>query len=163
MKNLFRRMTGEREIPSVTYVGSSKQEAGEYSDIEITEKKYFDLLMSNHDREIAAGATIYGIHKDDIEIELNGRSARLYGSQGQQRSLAITLKLAEGEICKTDCGEYPVFLLDDVLSELDEKRRAFLQNEMNSRQVIMTTCETISGSSNINVINVVGGEYRRKV
>ena len=118
--------------------------------------------MSNHEREIILGATAYGIHKDDLEIMLNGKSARLYASQGQQRSIAIALKLAEGEICKTDCGEYPVFLLDDVLSELDGKRRAFLQNEMNSRQVIMTTCEreNISRSPSVNIINVDKGEYR---
>lgn len=163
VKKLFVRMTGEREVPEIVYVGSSKQAEEEYSDISLTEEKYFDLLMSNHDREIALGATVYGIHKDDLEIMLNGRSARLYASQGQQRSLAITLKLAEGEICKTDCGEYPVFLLDDVLSELDEKRRAFLQNEMNSRQVIMTTCEKegISKAHGVNVINVTAGEYRK--
>ena len=163
VKKLFIRMTGEREIPEIIYLGSSKQEQDEYADVELTEKKYFELLMSNHDREIAVGSTLYGIHKDDLDITLNGRSARMYASQGQQRSLAITLKLAEGEICKNDCGEYPVFLLDDVLSELDEKRRAFLQNEMTSRQVIMTTCEKegISKSSGVNVIKVVAGEYRK--
>ena len=161
VKRFFVRMTGEKERPGLVYLGSSKQNEEEYSNVELTEEKYFELLMSNHDREIALGATAYGIHKDDIEILLNGRSARLYASQGQQRSIAITMKLAEGEICKTDCGEYPVFLLDDVLSELDAKRRAFLQNEMNSRQVIMTTCEKegISRSTGVNVINVVGGEY----
>jgi DNA replication and repair protein RecF len=163
VKKFFVRMTGEKELPGLVYLGSSKQNEEEYSNVELTEARYFDLLMSNHDREIALGATAYGIHKDDIEILLNGRSARLYASQGQQRSIAITMKLAEGEICKTDCGEYPVFLLDDVLSELDAKRRAFLQNEMNSRQVIMTTCEKegISRSNGVNVINVVGGEYYR--
>lgn len=163
VKKLFVRMTGEREVPEIIYLGSSRQSQEEYSDIALTEEKYFDLLMSNHDREIAHGATLYGIHKDDLDIYLNGKPARLFASQGQQRSLAITLKLAEGEICKTDCGEYPVFLLDDVLSELDEKRRAFLQNEMNSRQVIMTTCEKegISKVHGVNVINVTAGEYRK--
>ena len=162
IKKLFVRMTGERELPEIVYVGSSKQSSEEYADVELTEEKYFELFMSNHDREIALGTTIYGIHKDDLEIMLNGRSARLFASQGQQRSLAITLKLAEGEICKIDCGEYPVFLLDDVLSELDGKRRAFLQNEMNSRQVIMTTCEkeSISYSPDVNIITVEKGEYR---
>ncbi len=163
VKKLFIRMTGERELPEIVYIGSSKQDPEEYADINFTEEKYFELLMSNHDREIALGATVYGIHKDDLEIMLNGKSARLYASQGQQRSLAIALKLAEGEICKTDCGEYPVFLLDDVLSELDGKRRAFLQNEINSRQVIMTTCEkeNISRSPSVNIINVTAGEYRK--
>lgn len=163
VKKIFAKMTGEKEIPSLMYVGSSRQDPEEYSDVELTEKKYFELFMSNHDREISAGATLYGIHKDDIDIMLNGRSAKLYASQGQQRSLVISLKLSEGEICRVDMGEYPVFLLDDVLSELDERRRAFLQNEMNSRQVIMTTCEkeSVIKAEDINVINVSSGRFFR--
>jgi DNA replication and repair protein RecF len=69
------------------------------------------------------------------------------------------MELAEGEICRTDCGEFPVFLLDDVLSELDGRRRAFLQSEMQERQVIMTTCEPIEKSPSVNVITVKNGEF----
>ena len=98
-------------------------------------------LTGNTAREIAAGATLWGIHKDDVEIELNGKSARSYCSQGQQRSLALALKMAEGEICREDCGEYPVFLFDDVLSELDSARREYLLQKIRGRQVILTTCE----------------------
>jgi DNA replication and repair protein RecF len=159
VKRFFLRMTGEREIPEIVYLGSSKQEPDSYLDTDFTEKRYFELLMSAHDREIAQGATLFGVHKDDLEINLNGKSARIYGSQGQQRSLSITMKLAEGEICRTDCGEFPVFLLDDVLSELDGRRRAFLQSEMQERQVIMTTCEPIEKSPSVNVITVKNGEF----
>ena len=161
VKRSFLRMTGEREIPELIYVGSSKQESESYADVDYTEKKYFDLLMSAHDREISQGATLYGIHKDDLEINLNGKSARIYASQGQQRSISVTMKLAEGEICRTDCGEYPVFLLDDVLSELDGRRRAFLQSEMQERQVIMTTCEQIERAGNVNVVTVKNGEFSK--
>ena len=115
--------------------------------------------MANHDREIALGATLYGIHKDDLEIELNGKAARIYASQGQQRSISIALKLAEGDICRTDSGEYPVLLLDDVLSELDSRRRAFLWNEMNDRQVIMSTCESLSSVGNAKIIKVNNGRF----
>lgn len=158
VKNLFLRMTGERELPSLCYHSSLKGDI-DYSDIKSTEEKYMELLMSSHDREIAAGATLFGIHKDDLEIELNGRSARIYASQGQQRSISVAMKLAEGEICRQDCGEFPVFLLDDVLSELDGRRRAFLQNEMTDRQVIMSTCESLSEMSSANVIKVKEGKY----
>ena len=72
---------------------------------------------------------------------LNGRSARLYASQGQQRSLAIALKLAEGEICREEFSDYPVFLFDDVLSELDAKRRDYLINRIKNKQVIITCCD----------------------
>ena len=67
----------------------------------------------------------YNLHAE-IEIAINGREARQYASQGQQRSLALAMKLSEGEISKQESGEYPVFLLDDVLSELDVNRRAFV-------------------------------------
>ena len=158
VKNFFYRMTGENELPSLSYLSSLKGEV-DYSNIEETEKRYFDLLMSGHDREIAAGATLYGVHKDDLEIELNGRTARIYASQGQQRTISIALKLAESDICRADSGEYPVLLLDDVLSELDGRRRAFLQNEMTDRQVIMSTCESLPSMSGARIIKVKNGRY----
>ena len=141
IEECFKEMTGEKENPTVIYDGSSKQPEEEYLDREKTKKKYFELLMSSHDREIAQGATLYGIHKDDLDINLNGRSARIYASQGQQRSISIALKLAEGDICRADSGEYPVLLLDDVLSELDHRRQAFVLNRIRGGQVFITCCE----------------------
>ena len=76
-----------------------------------------------------------------FSITINGREARLYASQGQQRSVALAMKLAEGEISKSVTGEYPVFLFDDVLSELDTSRRSFLLNGLQNRQVLMTSCD----------------------
>ena len=158
VKKLFLRMTGEKELPEIRYSPGAKQAAEACADVEETKKRYMELLMGCHDREIAQGATLFGAHKDDLEILLNGRPARIYGSQGQQRSLAIAMKMAEGEIGYIDSGEYPVLLLDDVLSELDTRRRTFLQQEMNGRQVIMTTCEPISmGESHI--LRVSGGTF----
>ncbi len=159
VKKAFLRMTGEREVPEIIYCGSSKADPDSYTDQAETERRYFELLMSSHDREIAQGATLYGIHKDDLEINLNGRSARIYASQGQQRSISVTMKLAEGEICRADTGEYPVFLLDDVLSELDSKRRLYLQSEMQDRQVIMTTCEAVEKRDGVKIITVKNGEF----
>ena len=152
------RMSGEREIPEIRYIGSSREDFESYADVEYTEKKYLELLMSSHDREIAQGATLYGIHKDDLEISLNGKAARIYGSQGQQRSISVTMKLAEGEICKQECGEYPVFLFDDVFSELDASRRGYLSGKMKDRQVIMTTCEP-SGMAGGKLIRVEKGTF----
>jgi len=99
------------------------------------------LLTENTEREIRAGTTLYGIHKDDITIKLNSLDARTYASQGQKRSLSLAMKLAEGEIAKKVFGEYPVFLLDDVLSELDSGRREFILRELDGRQIIVTSCE----------------------
>ncbi len=148
------------EIPTLIYRGSSGQES--YEDMNATKETYFDLLRRDTEREIYAGSTLYGVHKDDLEICLGGRAARMYASQGQQRSLALALKLAEGEIVKKESGEYPVFLLDDVLSELDFARREYLIEEIRDKQVIMTTCE-INGESykNANIICVSGGKFTR--
>lgn len=138
----FADMTGERETPTLVYDGSAGGKEELYEDRKRTEETYFSLLMSSHEREIAAGATLWGIHKDDLDIRLNGKSARIYASQGQQRSLALSMKLAEGEICREEFGDYPVFLLDDVLSELDGARREYLLSRILGKQVLITTCET---------------------
>ena len=106
-----------------------------------TEEEYFRLLTENAETELRAGSTLYGIHKDDVTILLSDKEARSFASRGQQRSLALAMKLAEGELSKEDTGEYPVFLFDDVLSELDEKRRVFLLSGIRDKQVIMTSCE----------------------
>ena len=143
VKQCFADMTGERELPELKYLGPDKN-GGDYEDIAATERMLYEKLSAHHDREIGAGATLWGVHKDDIDVELNGHSARLFASQGQQRSLALALKIAEGEICREDCGEYPVFLFDDVLSELDSRRRAYLLEQMNGKQVILTSCEQIA-------------------
>ena len=159
--DIFAEMTGEREIPTLSYDGSSGQPEDEYLDREATEKKYFSLLMSSHDREIAIGSTLWGIHKDDLDISLNGKSARSFASQGQQRSLTLALKLAEGEICREEFGDDPVFLFDDVLSELDETRRDYLIHKILGKQVIMTSCEQgfISGMDGAKTVRVINGEY----
>ena len=161
--DFYRRMcaNGEiDEIPEFIYGGSAKQDAELYFDTEITEKNFLRLLTDFHEREIAAGATLYGTHKDDIIINLNGKNTRLYSSQGQQRSLALAMKLAEGEICKMDCGEYPVFLFDDVFSELDSGRRKNLLREITDRQVIITSCESdMDLSVPYRTIEVVKGKY----
>ncbi|MBR2381787.1 MAG: DNA replication/repair protein RecF [Clostridia bacterium] len=162
--DFYKRMCQSGEIdetPEFIYAGSAKQENELYFDIETTEKNFLRLLNDFHEREIAAGATLYGIHKDDITINLNGKNTRLYSSQGQQRSLALAMKLAEGEICKMDCGEYPVFLFDDVFSELDASRRKNLLREITDRQVIITSCENdMDLSVPYRRIEVVKGKYR---
>ena len=140
--NYFTEMTGERERTDMYYRGSASLEGDAYLDKSLVKEKYLSLLMSSHDREISAGATLYGIHKDDVDIRINGKQARSFASQGQQRSLALAMKLAEGEICKEEFGDYPVFLFDDVLSELDETRRDYMLLHSNNKQVIITTCES---------------------
>ena len=122
--------------------------------------EYERILDESIDREIAAGVTLFGPHREDIEIKINGKSARSFASQGQQRSIVLALKLAEGEVIKEMCGEYPVFLLDDVLSELDERRREYVLRGKGERQIIITSCDKgeCAGFTD-NEIDVCGGEY----
>ncbi len=108
-----------------------------------SKEEYLKLLTENTDKEKILKTTLYGVHKDDIEIRLNGYDSRIYASQGQQRSIALSMKLAEGEISKNLCGEYPVFLLDDIFSELDETRKDYILSGLKDRQVIITCCEEI--------------------
>ena len=128
----------------------------------MSEKALKTCLTTRHDREIGAGATLWGIHKDDIRVTLNGRPARLYASQGQQRSLALAMKLAEGEVsAKESEGDMPVFLFDDVLSELDGHRRDYLVRQLRGRQVIMTACDPAAADfgGDVRLIRVQDGGY----
>lgn len=93
-----------------------------------------------------SGFTTAGCHRDDLDLKINGASARAYGSQGQQRSAVLALKLAEAETLTEVSGEAPIVLLDDVMSELDRNRQDYLLNHLDSRQVFLTCCspETVS-------------------
>ena len=98
--------------------------------------------MESHARaELESGQCLTGPHKDDFDVRLSGLSVKTYGSQGQTRTAAISLKLAQRELMKRESGEEPVLLLDDVLSELDPGRQDFVLNQISSGQVFITCCE----------------------
>jgi len=97
--------------------------------------------------ELRSGLCLSGAHKDDLEIEINGAPARKYASQGQARTAAVSIKLAERDIHHDDRGEYPVLLLDDVLSELDSKRRSFILSKIRNGQVFITCCDDITAAA----------------
>ena len=100
-----------------------------------------DHQESHYHAELASGLCLSGPHKDDFLVEVNGRSARQFCSQGQVRTAALCLKLADREIHRSAVGEYPVMLLDDVLSELDPKRQEYVLNRISGGQVFITCCE----------------------
>ncbi len=97
---------------------------------------------AHYEAEIASRLCLSGPHKDDIDVAINGRSARQFASQGQVRTAALALKLAEREIHKNAFGEYPVMLLDDVLSELDPRRQEYVLNRIAGGQIFITCCES---------------------
>lgn len=108
------------------------------------EALFSDILKKHENTDIAAHMTLTGIHRDDIDININGVSARSFGSQGQKRSAAIALKLSEAEVIKSMIGEQPLILLDDVMSELDTSRQDYILNHIRDKQVFITCCDPAS-------------------
>ena len=105
------------------------------------ERELIDHVFRHKNAEIAAKSCLSGPHKDDLELLLDGRSASAFASQGQVRTCTLSLKLAERELFFEEDGEYPVLLLDDVLSELDRRRQDFVLNRISAGQVMITCCE----------------------
>ena len=99
------------------------------------------LLAARRDEEVRAGQSLCGPHREDLSFTLDGQPARSFASQGQQRSAVLSLKMAEADASAQITGERPVLLLDDVLSELDEGRRAYLLTRMRERQTFVTSCD----------------------
>ncbi len=105
---------------------------------DIDENIYLSKLLNTHDRDIITGTTGIGPHRDDILLTINDNNVRKFGSQGQQRSAALSLKLAEIEFVKRKINDSPILLLDDVLSELDRNRQTQLLNGIKDIQTIIT-------------------------
>ncbi len=137
---IHRRLTGMKESFELSYSSSLPvgEEAGEREIIDTV----FESLENNKENEARLGQTLVGPHRDDLVLKLNGRDARLFASQGQQRTLVLALKMAELEFIKGEKGEFPVLLFDDVFSELDEVRRRLLVEAIDGRvQTFITATE----------------------
>ena len=136
---LLSSLSGEKETLSLLYrtvsVADPEKSAKE------NETLLYERLSSLMESEFEAESCLSGIHKDDVQINLNSFSARTYASQGQMRSIALSLKLAEREILKRATASLPVLLLDDVLSELDPKRQKFILSHVEGGQVFITCCD----------------------
>ncbi len=110
-------------------------------DVKEIENKLLRAFEETKIQDIVNKTTSKGPHRDDIEILINGKSARTYGSQGQQRSCVLAIKLAEAALLKEMTGVEPIALLDDVMSELDEGRQDYILNHIKSSQVFITCCD----------------------
>lgn len=188
MEKLFSEMTRGAEKPSLSFTSHSIKKSGRtqsdaeedeaesergeieagasctFGQAEISPDCLCEKLTSDIDREIRHGSTMWGPHKDDIRIKLNGRDAKVFASQGQMRSLALTMKLSEGALSYTIGGEEPVILLDDVLSELDGDRRDFVLGSLGDRQIIVTSCEPeLFGGArcDVSLLHVEGGRISK--
>ena len=155
---LLSDISGKKEALSLSYESDVSGE----NEKEIREA-YHLLFRENLMKEISSGCSLYGIHRDDLSVLINGISARSFASQGQQRSIVLSLKLAEGEVSRSLTGEYPVFLFDDVLSELDEYRRSYVLSDPGERQFIVTACEDSGFDlSLVHTTLVSAGSFRKK-
>lgn len=127
------------------------------------EKRLFDELSNNYERDIRLGFTVSGPHRDDLDITINGADAKNFASQGQTRTAALAIKLAEVNVFKEACGEYPVLILDDVMSELDLPRRKKLVGRTDGLQTIITCthAERVLYGKNVNKIMIEGGAIKR--
>lgn len=137
LKEIYSGISGGSEEIELKYIGADEYEA----DIDDIEKKLLRAIKNAQTLDIINRMTTKGPHRDDIEILINGKSARTYGSQGQQRSCVLAMKLAEASLLKQMTEIEPIALLDDVMSELDEKRQDYILNHIKDWQVFITCCD----------------------
>ncbi|MFN8557044.1 MAG: DNA replication/repair protein RecF [Dehalococcoidia bacterium] len=137
-------LSERRERLDIVYAPQVAEEGGDgaLDAVEAVRDRYRAALERLQPREIAAGASLVGPHRDDLRFHLDGRSAGAFGSRAQQRTVALALRLAEARFLRVRAGEAPVLLLDDILSELDERRRgAVLAAVADAEQALITTAD----------------------
>lgn len=155
-QNIHLKLTETEQLlisPEKNYRGDENQLAS----------RLYAELEANYDRDIRLGFTASGPHRDDIDIAVNGMDAKHFASQGQTRTAALAIKLAEVEIFKETSGEYPVLVLDDVMSELDLPRRKKLVEHTQNLQTILTCthAERVLYGREVNKIRIDGGAIKR--
>lgn len=143
-------ISGERLI--IKYVPSIKTD-------DITKEGIFEYLSSRARREIEMGSSQYGLQRDDLDIYVNEKEAKLFASQGQQRTAALAMKTAQAEYIKDIKGEWPVLLLDDIMSELDLGRRMYLSERIRDKQVLITSTDTdlVEGGTETRLFHIENG------
>lgn len=141
-KRLYDEISNYREDFSLGYLSTVYQslEGREDWSGEMA-AEYLEMLRRNRNEDIRVGFTSAGIHRDDVGVIINGSLAKDFGSQGQNRSAALAMKLGQAFILNEETSEMPVILLDDVLSELDKSRREFIISKLSGMQVFITCCE----------------------
>lgn len=124
---IHRNITEDKEEIKIKYISDC-----------LDKEKYIEELEKNWEQDILRGYTTKGVHRDDIYIYINGKQVNIYGSQGQNRTVILSLKLSELEIIYDEIGEYPILLLDDFMSELDSKRRENFLKSISNAQILIT-------------------------
>ena len=133
IKNIHKEITQDKEEIEIKYFSDAN-----------TRQNFINELKSRRKLDIIKGFTTKGIHRDDFVVYINGKEVEIYGSQGQHRTAILSLKLSELKVIYDEIGEYPILLLDDFMSELDDKRRKNFLNNIKDIQVIITCTEKIT-------------------
>ena len=146
IKLIHPQITNEKEILTLEYISDCDNK-----------EKYLSLLRQRRKLDIIKGFTTKGIHRDDFKAFINDKEVLIYGSQGQHRTSILTLKLAELYVIYDEIGEYPILLLDDFMSELDEVRRKNFLKYIKNTQVIIT-CTDKMDLENTKIFHVNDGK-----
>lgn len=158
---MHRNLTSGLEDLTVKYKNQIKFDE-ENVDIGWIKNKILELTLENREHDCQTRTTRIGPHRDDLAIYINGIDVRLYGSQGQQRTASISLKLSEVELIKKEIGDYPVLILDDVFSELDQNRQKMLIEKLDSIQMFVTSADPlhklILNKNKYTIFNIENGE-----
>ncbi len=134
---LYRAISRQQETLEISYLSTLPF----HQDLNEMEGVYLEKLNDNYELDLKQGRTGLGPHLDDLQFKLNGRDAKIFASQGQQRSIVLALKLAEVKLIRYVLGVKPIVLLDDVFSELDHERKKDLLNLLGSMQTFITMTE----------------------
>ena len=153
---LYGELSGGETL-EITYEGAS-----DYATAADYAASLYEKLNKSTDEDIANGFSGFGPHREDILFSIQGKRAKTFASQGQLKSAALCLKLAEGRILEQAIGEKPVFLLDDVLSELDRTRQNYVLNSLGDNQIFITCCDCrqLRGKLNAAVFSVADGAIK---
>lgn len=160
-KEIHKGITNGKEQLEINYLC----DGGLFKGKDIIKKELLSYYLNKIDEDIQKGYTLRGPHRDDLLASINGTDVKSYGSQGQQRTAALSLKLSEIEIIKIEAGEYPVLILDDVLSELDSSRQHYLLETLKSVQTLLTCTDIdnfdVSGFDDVKINRVHEGTIEK--
>lgn len=158
-EDMHYKLTDNKERLEIKYAPSI--DTKDIFDLDDIKDVFFRKLKEAQRNELQRGTSLYGPHRDDYIIFLDGMNIKQFGSQGQQRTSVLSVKLSEVGILKEETGENPVLLLDDVMSELDINRQNYLCNNLEGIQTIVTCTDksffTNRNKSNVKYFNVSGG------
>ncbi len=152
MEVIHKNITDNQENIRIEYISDCKNK-----------EEFFKILNNSRKIDILKGYTTKGIHRDDFNTYINDKNISIFGSQGQHRTAILTLKLSELQIIYDEIQEEPILLLDDFMSELDEKRRKNLLENVKLAQVLITCTDKLDMDNISHLYNIKNGRIKRVI